>query len=51
MTIPGGLFAVARFEGAKGEFGDAWQALMGDGFPESGYQLEGRMCCEPIRPL
>ncbi len=46
MTIPGGLFAVARFEVAKSEFGDAWQALMGDWFPESGYQPDDRMCYE-----
>ncbi len=46
MTIPGGLFAVAHFEIATGEFGDAWQALMGDWFPESGYQPDDRMCYE-----
>ncbi len=46
MTIPGGLFAVARFEIDKSEFGDAWQALMGDWFPESGYQPDDRMCYE-----
>jgi AraC family transcriptional regulator len=37
---------VARFEIDKTEFGDAWQALMGDWFPESGYQPDDRMCCE-----
>jgi len=46
MTIPGGLFAVARFEIDKSEFGDAWQALMGGWFPESGYQPDDRMCYE-----
>lgn len=46
MTIPGGLFAVARFEVDKSEFGEAWQALMGDWFPESGYQPDDRMCYE-----
>ena len=46
MAIPGGLFAVARFEVDKSEFGEAWQALMGDWFPESGYQPDDRMCYE-----
>ena len=46
MTIPGGLFAVARFEIDQNEFGDAWQALMGEWFPESGYQPDDRMCYE-----
>jgi AraC family transcriptional regulator len=46
MTIPGGLFAVAHFEIGQNEFGDAWQALMGEWFPESGYQPDDRMCYE-----
>ncbi len=46
MAIPGGLFAVARFELSQNEFGDAWQALMGEWFPESGYQPDDRMCYE-----
>jgi AraC family transcriptional regulator len=46
MRIPGGLFAVARFEIGHDEFGDAWQALMGEWFPESGYQPDDRMCYE-----
>ncbi len=46
MTIPGGLFAVARFEVAPDEFGEAWDALMSDWLPESGYQPDDRMCYE-----
>lgn len=46
MDIPGGLFAVGRFEIDKGEFGEAWQALMGDWLPESGLQPDDRMCYE-----
>jgi len=46
MTIPGGLFAVAHCEIDKWEFGDAWQSLMGDWLPESGYQPDDRMCYE-----
>ena len=46
MTIPGGLFAVARFEVAPDEFGEAWDALMRDWLPDSGYQPDDRMCYE-----
>ena len=46
MTIPGGLFAVARFEISQGEFGDAWNALMRDWLPGSGCQPDDRMCYE-----
>ncbi len=37
---------MARFEVAKGEFEEAWQALMGGWLPESGYQPDDRMCYE-----
>lgn len=46
MTIPGGKFAVARFEIAPGQFGEAWDALMGEWFPSSGWQPDDRMCYE-----
>jgi AraC family transcriptional regulator len=46
MKIPGGLFAVARFEIAPTEFGDAWDAFMCNWLPESGYQPDDRMCYE-----
>lgn len=46
MTIPGGRFAVARFEVADGEFGEAWNAFYGRWLPESGFQPDDRMCYE-----
>jgi AraC family transcriptional regulator len=46
MTVPGGLFAVAHAEIAPSEFGEAWNALMRDWLPESGYQPDDRMCYE-----
>ncbi len=46
MTIPGGKFAVARFEIAPDQFGAAWDALMGEWFPSSGWQPDDRMCYE-----
>jgi AraC family transcriptional regulator len=46
MTIPGGLFAVAKTEIFPNEFGEAWDALMRDWLPESGYQPDDRMCYE-----
>lgn len=46
MTIPGGRFAVARFEVGAGEFGEAWDAFYGRWLPESGFQPDDRMCYE-----
>ncbi len=46
MTVPGGLFAVAYAEISPGEFGEAWNALMRDWLPGSGYQPDDRMCYE-----
>jgi len=46
MTVPGGLFAVARAEIAQSEFGEAWDALMSEWLPGSGYQPDDRMCYE-----
>jgi len=46
MTIPGGKFAVAHFEISKEQFGEAWDALMGEWFPSSGWQPDDRMCYE-----
>ena len=43
MTIPGGKFAVARFEIDPDQFGEAWDAFMGEWFPSSGYQPDDRM--------
>ncbi len=46
MTIPGGLFAVAHCEIDADEYGAAWDKLMGEWLPESGYQPDDRLCYE-----
>lgn len=46
MTIPGGKFVVARFEIQSHEFEEAWDFLMGNWLPESGYQPDDRLCYE-----
>jgi AraC family transcriptional regulator len=46
LRIPGGKFAVGRFEIAANEFGEAWNVLMGGWLPGSGYQPDDRMCYE-----
>jgi AraC family transcriptional regulator len=46
MTIPGGKFAVGHFEITGDQFKDAWDALLGEWFPTSGYQGDDRMCYE-----
>jgi AraC family transcriptional regulator len=46
MTIPGGKFAVGRFEIAITQFGEAWDALIGEWLPSSGWQSDDRMCYE-----
>jgi len=46
MTIPGGLFAVAHVEINEDQYAEAWDKLMGEWFPESGYQPNDRLCYE-----
>jgi AraC family transcriptional regulator len=47
MTIAGGKYAVARFELAgSDEYGAAWKLVMGDWFPQSGYQPDDNPCYE-----
>lgn len=46
MTVPGGLFAVAHVEISQDEYGAAWDKLMGEWLPESGYQPDDRLCYE-----
>ena len=38
MTLPAGRYAVARFELADTEYGDAWDAVYRGWLPESGYE-------------
>ena len=47
MTVPGGKFAVARFEltGSE-EYEEAWDIVYGGWLPESGYQPDNRLCYE-----
>lgn len=49
MAVPGGRFAVARFEIAVDEYEEAWNMLMGGWLPESGYQPDDRLCYEICR--
>jgi AraC family transcriptional regulator len=44
--VPGGLFAVGHFEIQPTEYGDAWDKLMGEYLPESGYVPDERLCYE-----
>ncbi len=46
MRIPGGKFAVGRFEIAGDQFGEAWNVLMGGWLPGSGWQPDDRICYE-----
>ncbi len=44
--IQGGRYAVARFEIAVDEYGDAWNAVYGGWLPQSGYQPVDGPCFE-----
>ena len=44
MNIPGGKYAVARFEIKSDEFENAWNMLFGGWLPESGFQPDDRPC-------
>ena len=46
MTIPGGKFAVARFVINGDEYEAAWNQVMGEWLPQSGYQPDDRLCYE-----
>lgn len=46
MTVPGGKFAVARFEIDPSDYESAWQSVMGQWLPESGFQPDDRLCFE-----
>ncbi len=45
-TVPGGLFAVAYVEIDPTQYGEAWDRLIGEWMPQSGYQPDDRMCYE-----
>lgn len=46
MTIPAGKYAVARVEIAQDEFEEAWDALIRDWLPDSGFEPDNRPCYE-----
>jgi AraC family transcriptional regulator len=49
-TLPGGRYALMRFEGSGAEIGDAWSRLFGVWLPDSGFQVDARPCFERYRP-
>ena len=49
-TLPGGRYAVARFEGRADQIGDAWATLLRDWLPQSGMQLDARPFFEHYPP-
>ncbi len=46
MTIPGGQYAVGRFELDVQDYGAAWQVIYGEWLPQSGYQPDDRPAFE-----
>lgn len=46
MIIPGGKYAIAKFELASDQYADAWNAVYGGWLPESGYQPADGVCFE-----
>jgi len=46
MTLPGGQYAVGRFELATHEYPEAWAAIAAGWLPESGYQPDDRPAFE-----
>lgn len=46
MTVSGGKYAVAHFEITVDQFSEAWDSVMRDWMPESGYQSDDRLCYE-----
>ena len=46
MTIQGGTYAVAYVEIDPTQYGEAWDRLVGEWLPQSGYQPDDRPCYE-----
>jgi len=46
MTLPGGRYAVARFQGPTPKISDAWMWLTREWLPSSGLQCDDRPCFE-----
>ncbi|VFQ47051.1 AraC family transcriptional regulator [Desulfoluna butyratoxydans] len=49
MTLTGGTYAVARFHLLPSEYAAAWDAVMADWLPQSGYRSDDRPCLEIYR--
>lgn len=49
-TLPGGLYACARFKGLAEEIPRAWDRILREWLPASGYQLDARSCFEYYPP-
>ena len=49
MTLPGGKYALARFELGGDEFEHAWNTVFGSWLPQSGYQPDERPAFEWCR--
>ncbi|HEX8407033.1 MAG TPA: GyrI-like domain-containing protein [Duganella sp.] len=49
-TLPGGRYAVARFEGEPAAIADAWTWLTRNWLPDSGLQADDRPCFEMFSP-
>ena len=49
MTVPGGMYAVGRFELDPDEYEEAWNLVYGDWLPESRYQSDDRPSIEIYR--
>jgi AraC family transcriptional regulator len=49
-TLPGGRYAVARFQGEPADLASAWIWLTRNWLPESGLQPDDRPCFEMFRP-
>lgn len=46
MTIPGGKFAVGHFEIPPERIAEAWDVVIGEWMPSSGFQPDDRLCYE-----
>ncbi len=46
MTIPAATYAIGHFEIGEDQYGEAWDAIMGQWLPESGYQAADAPCFE-----
>jgi AraC family transcriptional regulator len=48
-VVPGGKYAVSKYEGTADEIGKAWGQILSIWLPSSGYQMDNRDCFELYR--